>query len=424
MALRKKNALLAPMIAVVVSGGVGVFLFSIVNSEDTKAVVPPPVQIIKEAPTVRILVANQNILIGKKISADDLSWRAWPESLLNSEYITDNEKTDQLDIFIGGIAKMAIVSGEPIIATKIVQPGDRGAMAILLRKGMRAVSIPVSAASGAGGFILPGDFVDIIVTTALNKESLLEGEDEEQKRTKPALGSYLQLKAFVDKARIDKEQDTNIDNAENNIVDADNQEYDKNNTVSASPEGNQKVVSKQISENKLIEKIANEDELLVASSTQVSELMLENVRVLAIDQSVNKTSIKQEDSEKPQEASSILGATATLEVTPEQAKILALASNGFTLTLSLRSFGETLSDEDGLAVAERLPLTKTVLGLPINKILAGSQGDEEAEVVEEPVQSSYSQESNSNTLQLIRNGRVSVLTPPTSSNNTKNLGDN
>ncbi len=414
MAVRKKNQLLAPVIAIIVSGGVGVFLFSIVNSDDTKAVVPPPsTPIIKEAPTVQILVASQNILIGKKISADDLSWRAWPESLLNPEYITENEQTDKLNTFIGGIAKMAIISGEPIIAGKIVQPGDRGAMAILLRKGMRAVSIPVSAASGAGGFILPGDFVDIIVTVALNKDSLLEGESEEEKRTKPALGGYLQLKAFVDSGRIDKkENDTQSDNAEDTIEDADNQEHDKDNLI-------------QSSENKLIEKIANEDELLVASSTQVSELMLENVRVLAIDQSVNKTNIKQEDSEKPQEASSIIGATATLEVTPEQAKILALASNGFTLTLSLRSFGETLSDEDGLAVAERLPLTKTILGLPINKILAGTQENQETDVIEPPVQPEYiSQNSHSNTLQLIRNGRVSVLSPPVSAYNTKKSGGN
>ncbi len=410
MALRRKNRLLAPVIAVIVSGGVGVFLFSIVNSNDTKAVVPPPPPIIQEAPTVQILVANQNILIGKKISADDLSWRAWPESLLNSEYITQNEKTDQLNMLIGAIAKMAIVSGEPIIADKIVQPGDRGAMATLLRKGMRAVSIPVSAASGAGGFILPGDFVDIIVTAALNKESLLTAEDEEQKKTKPALGGYLQLKAFVDSGHINKKDDTHSDNSKDKTIDLENKDLDNKSVA-------------QVSEEKLIKKIANEDELLVASSTQVSELMLENVRVLAIDQSVNQAITTQDDSGKPQEASSIIGATATLEVTPEQAKILALASNGFTLTLSLRSFGETLSDEDGLAIAERLPLTKTVLGLPINKILAGSQVSEQNERVKEPVQQEVIfQDNNSNTLQLIRNGRVSVLNPPTSSHNTKNLG--
>lgn len=414
MAVRNKNRLLAPVIAVLVSGGVGVFLFSIVNSDDTKAVVPTSAPIVKEAPTVQILVANQDILIGKKISADDLSWRAWPESLLNAEYITQNETTDQLNTLIGGIAKVEIISGEPIIPTKIVQPGDRGAMAILLRKGMRAVSIPVSAASGAGGFILPGDFVDIIVTAALNKESLLEAEDEEQKKSKPALGGYLQLKAFVDSGRLDQKKDTDDYNTKDNKQDSKNQEH-TNESVA------------QISENKLIKKIANEDELLVASSTQVSELMLENVRVLAIDQSVNQTVTTEKDGGKPQQASSIVGATATLEVTPEQAKILALASNGFTLTLSLRSFGETLSDEDGLAVAERLPLTKTVLGLPIKKILSGEQHSEPVEAVAQPVQQEAILPDNNNTtntLQLIRNGRVSVLSPPTSAHNTKNSGGN
>jgi Flp pilus assembly protein CpaB len=57
--------------------------------------------------------------------------------------------------------------------------------------------------------------------------------------------------------------------------------------------------------------------------------MLENVRVLAIDQSVNKKVGKSNDNngDGKEETSAIVGATATLEVTPEQAKLLAWAGD-------------------------------------------------------------------------------------------------
>jgi Flp pilus assembly protein CpaB len=409
---RRSNSFLAPVVAIIVSGGAGIFLFSLVNSKDTKAVIQTET-IIKEAPTVQILVATNDIITGKRILSDDLSWRAWPKSLLNHEYITFDENSDRIQSLIGGIAKMSIISGEPIIEGKIVQPGDRGAMAVLLRKGMRAVSVPITAITSAGGFILPGDFVDVILTADIVRESLFQAESNNtsgnSQLQKPLLKDYLALRMLAEIGRRKHEKSEENAIKDKTITEPKLENGINDNVISLNPEVNKKILSQQKSENNLVKEIAKEDELLVANSQRITELMLENVRVLAIDQSVNQTSTTQEDSEKPQGASAIVGTTATFEVTPEQAKLLAWAATTGTLTLSLRSFNDTSFDEDGLAANERLPVTKTSFAWPIN-ILSGINN--------------YNDDIKG--LQLIRNGRISVLNSPASHNHresVQNSGD-
>jgi pilus assembly protein CpaB len=65
------------------------------------------------------------------------------------------------------VARDPVGPGEPITESKIVAPGNRGFLAAVLRPGMRAVSVPVTATSDASGFILPGDQVDVLVTQTL-----------------------------------------------------------------------------------------------------------------------------------------------------------------------------------------------------------------------------------------------------------------
>jgi pilus assembly protein CpaB len=62
----------------------------------------------------------------------------------------------------GSIVREPILQGEPVSLKKLVRPGDGGYMSVLLQPGMRAVAMPVTVESGAGGFILPGDRVDVI----------------------------------------------------------------------------------------------------------------------------------------------------------------------------------------------------------------------------------------------------------------------
>ncbi len=66
---------------------------------------------------------------------------------------------------------------------------------------------------------------------------------------------------------------------------------------------------------------------------RASETILRNIRTLAIDQKINSNQTEPE-----------LGRTATLEVTPRQAEVLALASDLGTVSLSLRGIQVTASD--------------------------------------------------------------------------------
>ena len=140
----------------------------------------------------RVLTAKVDLAVGDRLSPDNMAWQPWPATTVNVAYITDgasavpkptgaeaavrNASTAVNDIATGGGAKMQsmvgaivrepIFAGEPITSMKVVRSGDSGYMAVRLPAGMRAMSIPVTIESGAGGFIQPGDRVDIMSSHA------------------------------------------------------------------------------------------------------------------------------------------------------------------------------------------------------------------------------------------------------------------
>ncbi|ABI64711.1 MULTISPECIES: Flp pilus assembly protein CpaB [Maricaulis] len=118
---------------------------------------------VEERPAVRILAARRDVEIGERISAADFYWQAWPDEALAPGYIVENRGQTIAD-FAGSVVRAPISQGEPITGRRLVQPGDAGFMAAVLTPGMRAVAVPISAETGAGGFILPNDRVDVIVS--------------------------------------------------------------------------------------------------------------------------------------------------------------------------------------------------------------------------------------------------------------------
>ncbi|MGH6955621.1 MAG: Flp pilus assembly protein CpaB [Caulobacteraceae bacterium] len=152
-----------------------------------------PAPIIAAAPapaTTRVLVAKVDLAVGARLSAQNMTWAGWPVSALNAAYITDGETaatpqgvaakaidkagkavTDMADgggskmqSMVGDIVRDPIFAGEPIVAKKIVHAGDSSYMAVRLPPGTVAIALPISADSGAGGFIEPGDRVDVLST--------------------------------------------------------------------------------------------------------------------------------------------------------------------------------------------------------------------------------------------------------------------
>jgi len=114
--------------------------------------------------TVDVLVAKSDIGLGQPVTPGDMHWQAWPAGAATSNFIRKNDHPDALQKLSGEIARAPFVAGEPIREAKLVDAHGSGYMAAILPAGMRAVSTQISPETGAGGFILPNDRVDVILT--------------------------------------------------------------------------------------------------------------------------------------------------------------------------------------------------------------------------------------------------------------------
>jgi pilus assembly protein CpaB len=227
----------ARIVVLAVAVGAGGLAALLAGRQETVEVPPPPEPVVK-LETTEVLVAKSDIGVGQSLSAQEMQWQTWPTASAGPSFVRKSDRPDALEQFSGWIVRTPFVSGEPIRETKLFKANGSGYMAAILPSGMRAVSTEISPETGAGGFILPNDHVDVILS------------------------------------RRDREA----------------------------------------------EKAAGMD-------TFVSETVLNNVRVLAIDQAV-----EEKNGQKV-----VVGRTATLELSPRQAETLALSRQLGTLSLALRS---------------------------------------------------------------------------------------
>ena len=164
------------LLAVALGFAVGVFFMLSAYLKDTRSgmeveiaskqrVVPPTI------PTARVLVAKKDLIVGTFVKREDLHWQLWPEESITPAFVTDGQfldatKSDQQRLtigdFVGGVVRIPIAGGQPLVKGLIAKAGERGFLAAVLQPGMRAMSIPVSGTSAVSGFILPGDHVDIL----------------------------------------------------------------------------------------------------------------------------------------------------------------------------------------------------------------------------------------------------------------------
>jgi len=113
----------------------------------------------------KILVAKRDLHVGTILKPEDIAWQAWPEKGVSEAYFKSG--TDKAQSLNGKVVRVPLTKGEPVTRSSIVAQGDRGFMAAILGTGMRAVTIKLSATSGIGGFVFPGDRVDVILSHAL-----------------------------------------------------------------------------------------------------------------------------------------------------------------------------------------------------------------------------------------------------------------
>jgi len=145
------------------AGGVAAYLAR--GSDNTS---PPPEPVV-QLQTVDVLVAKSDIGLGQSVVPDDLVWQTWPAASASNSFIRRSERPDATKEVTGSIARAPFIAGEPIREPKLVKANGSGFMAAILPTGMRAISTEISPETGAGGFILPNDRVDVIVTLQVSE---------------------------------------------------------------------------------------------------------------------------------------------------------------------------------------------------------------------------------------------------------------
>jgi pilus assembly protein CpaB len=117
-----------------------------------------------------ILVAAHPIAAGLLLRAEDMHWKEVASSDVSPAYIARGRASD-VD-YVGAVARRDFDAGEPLVATALVRPQERGFLAAVLAPGMRAVTIIVNAPQSSSGLLLPGDRIDVILTQRFNDAAI------------------------------------------------------------------------------------------------------------------------------------------------------------------------------------------------------------------------------------------------------------
>jgi pilus assembly protein CpaB len=154
---RMNTARIVVLTIAIGAGGIAAFLAS--GSDK-----PAPTEAVAQMPTVDILVAKADIGLGQTVKPEDIQWQAWPNASANSNFISRAGRAEAIRDITGSIARSPFIAGEPIRDQKLVKGSGTGFMAAILPSGYRAVSTEISPETGAGGFILPNDRVDVLLS--------------------------------------------------------------------------------------------------------------------------------------------------------------------------------------------------------------------------------------------------------------------
>lgn len=159
-----KKKLVLLVVALMVAVGTALAARSLFVGAST----PQAVAVADQPVGPKVLVAQRALPTGTIITADSISFQAWPQEMVQDAYFIDGEA--DMSKLLGTVVRFPVTAGEPVTQGALVAPGDRGFLAAALGPGMRAVTIPVSAMTGVGGFVFPGDRVDLVLTQSVSGE--------------------------------------------------------------------------------------------------------------------------------------------------------------------------------------------------------------------------------------------------------------
>jgi pilus assembly protein CpaB len=148
----RKNSAIILLVAILMGGGAAFLARTWIHTQVSAAATNPP--------TEHIVVALEPLAYGATVTADSVAEIPWFANTL-----PDGAFASKDDLLDGGrrIVLSALNRGEPVLRSKVTGPGQRGSLATLLDEGKRAVTVQVDDVRGVAGFVLPGDFVDIVL---------------------------------------------------------------------------------------------------------------------------------------------------------------------------------------------------------------------------------------------------------------------
>jgi len=106
-----------------------------------------------------IVVAATDINLGQRLTPEMVKLAEWPADSMPKGAFTDPAKLS------GRVLKSSVLGGEPLSEAKLAPAGTLGGLSALITEGKRAITVRVNDVIGVAGFTLPGNYVDIIVST-------------------------------------------------------------------------------------------------------------------------------------------------------------------------------------------------------------------------------------------------------------------
>jgi pilus assembly protein CpaB len=162
-----RSRIIVLAVAAVAAGAVALLARSLLGGGTPQTVAAPAPQVVMS----EVLVAVGNLTPGAQLTAANVRWQDWPKTSVDPSFITQTTVPDINNFVKGTVVRAPMMAGEPLAVTKIVHGDASGYLAAQLMPGMRAVSVTISADTGAGGFILPNDRVDILCTQPQGTEA-------------------------------------------------------------------------------------------------------------------------------------------------------------------------------------------------------------------------------------------------------------
>ena len=165
-----RSRIIVLVIAAVAAGAVALLARSLLGGGTQPTVAAPAPRLAMN----EVLVAASDLAPGSQLTPASVRWQDWPQSSVDPSFITRSAAPDISKVVQGAVVRAPMMPGEPLTTTKIVHGNAAGYMSAMLMPGMRAVSITISADTGAGGFILPNDRVDVLCTVQLQDSHRVE----------------------------------------------------------------------------------------------------------------------------------------------------------------------------------------------------------------------------------------------------------